>query len=144
MNEEVKNLSNSQGQPLIDVRDGVKADLSFILATWLRGLRFGNSWFLMIESDTYFNTYHRVVETILYRATTQIKVACLKDDPEVILGYAIYDSNALHWVFVKKAWRKIGVAGRLVPSDAKTVTHLTEVGKSIIKKKGLAFNPFLI
>ena len=128
---------------LITIRDGKPEDQGFIFATWLRGLRYGNSWFELIESVVYFKVYHDFIESILLRPTTTIKVACLKDDPEVILGYAVYSGPTLHWVFVKKAWRSIGIAKSLVPTNTTIVTHMTNVGLSILKKhKNVHFNPF--
>lgn len=130
---------------LITTRDGVDADRNFILATWLRGLRYGNSWFEAIDQKTYFEFYQRVIETILARPDTVVKVACLKEDPEVILGYAVYAGGRLDWVFVKKAWRSIGVAKSLVPQDITVVSHLTEVGKSIMRRHPpMVFNPFAL
>ena len=89
--------------------------------------------------------YHKVAEALIKNCL--IKVACLKDDPEVILGYAILSKvhPAIHFFFVKIAWRGIGIARSLVPKDTHSATHLTKVGLSIIKKHpGIVFNPFLI
>lgn len=128
---------------LITTRDGTPEDHGFIFATWLRGLRYGNSWFELIESVVYFKVYHDLIENILGRPHITIKVACLKEDPEVILGYSVYSGTKLEWVFVKKAWRSIGIAKSLVPADTKVVTHMTNVGLSILKKhKNVVFNPF--
>ena len=129
---------------LIDVRPGVNADRAFIISTWLKGLRFGNAWYGLIESATYYQVYHLVIETLLDKPETKIDVACLKDDPEVILGFAVHDKQRLHWVHVKRAWRKIGIAKRVVPKNTKTVSHLTEVGRVLMLKHDLKFNPFLI
>lgn len=88
--------------------------------------------------------YHQVVEKLITDPRNTVKVACLKDDPEIILGYAIYNEFNLHWVFVKKSWREIGIAKNLVPSNVETVTHLTKVGLSILIQKypRADFNPF--
>lgn len=124
-----------------------KNDKNFIFSTWLRGLRYGNDWFLSVNNDVYFECYHKVIERILAHPDAQVVVACLKDDPEVILGYSvtrfINDKTVLDWVFVKKAWRSIGIAKALVPEKIETVTHLTKVGKAILSKSPYVFNPFL-
>lgn len=128
---------------LIDFRAAKASDVPFILATWLRGLKFGNSWFKLIESDAFYEVYHKVLERILVKPQSKILVACLKEDPEVILGYSVVEDNKLHWVHVKKAWRKSGIAKALVPGNIKVVTHLTDVGKAVfLKKKDWVFNPF--
>ena|ERR1700677_764254 len=132
-------------QTLFAVRDWDKnKDIDFIMATWLRGLRYGNDWFGMIVASSYFSFYQQFIEQLLKNPNVSVKIACLQDDPEVILGYSVYHKNILHWVFTKKAWRKIGIAKKLVPIETSTVTHLTAIGKSIMQKKTKwQFNPFL-
>jgi len=128
---------------LIEVRDGVEDDNVFILATWLRGLRYGNSWFLLIDAKIYFAEYQKAIKVLLASADTIIKVACLKEEPSVILGYSVYSNGRLHFTFVKKAWRKIGIAKSLVPQDIKVVSHITDTGRSILRKyPDVTFNPF--
>ena len=129
---------------LVAFRNRLPSDTAFILATWLRGLRFGNSWYKLIDSQVYFAVYHAVLESILSQEKTVIKIACLQDDPEVILGFSAYTGNRLHWVYVKQAWRNLGIARKLVPSTTDTVSHLTEVGRIILIRKKLKFNPFML
>lgn len=127
----------------INIRPVVTDDVSFIYATWLRGLYHGNSWFREIDPGAYFKTYHSVLEFILFkRKDVKCSVAVLKEDPNIILGYCVTEPTILHWIFVKKPWRKMGIAKALLPEDIKTVTHLTKVGKAI-KPKEWGFNPFL-
>lgn len=118
-------------------------DASFIFSTWLKGLRFGNDWYGLIESKAYFAAQHKIIEAILSKDNVTVKVACLKEDPGVILGYAVYSGLRLDWVHIKKAWRNIGLMKDLVPSNITTVTHVTDSGRSILKKHlGVSFNPF--
>lgn len=129
---------------LVGYRGAVPGDLPFVFSTFLKGLRHGNDWFERIDQDAYFKHYHEAIEHILADHRTQVKIACLKDDPEVILGYSISSNTHYHWVFVKKAWRGIGVGRDLMKSTATTVTHLTDVGVSLLKKRpGVKFNPFM-
>jgi hypothetical protein len=119
-------------------------DKNFIYASWLRGLYYGESWFSEIPKNIFMENYHKVIDSILKKSSTVVKVACLKDDPSVILGYAVLvDTGGLHWVFIKKSWRNIGIAKDLVGSVS-YCSHLTNVGISIMKKKGWIFNPFII
>jgi hypothetical protein len=131
---------------LITIRDYLPEDKNFILATWLRGLYYGDSWFSEVKKHTFMQVYHLVLNVLLEKPNNYVKVACLKEDPSVIMGYAILskDPKAIHWVFIKKSWRNIGLAKDLIPKDYTTVTHLTKTGLSIIKKKNWSFNPFLI
>lgn len=130
---------------LVTLRNGTPDDRNFILATFLRGLYYGQSWFSEIDKDVFMRNYHKVITHILDSPKTAVIIACLSEDPTVILGYSLVKENGLHFVFVKSAWRGIGIAKSLVPNNTKFVTHLTKVGLSILKKKpGIKFNPFEI
>ena len=130
-------------EDLIAFRSGTLEDASFIFSTWLKGLRFGNDWCSLIDSKVYFSVYHKVIENILSKPNVSVKVACLKEDPGVILGYSVYSGTRLDWCHVKKSWRNIGLARDLVPTNIATVSHLTSVGRSILKKhQSVSFNPF--
>lgn len=127
---------------LIAIRDLSPEDHNFIMSTWLIGLFYGKSWYSEVPKAVFMKNYHKVIEFILSKS--KVKIACLKDTPYVILGYAVMNDSVLHWVFIKKSWRGIGLAKDLIPSSINTVTHLTKVGLSIIKKKNWTFDPFQI
>ncbi len=138
---------NKDAEILIKIRSERDSDTSFIMATWLRGLYYGNTWFREIDKDIFMDTYHQAITVLLKKSTTEVKVAVLKDDPEVILGYSVLDqghpNTVLHWVFIKEAWRKMGIARALIPTDTDTCTHLTVVGRKL-KPINMKFNPFLL
>lgn len=128
------------------IRDYKPEDEVFIYATWLRGLYYGDSWFTAINKDTFMKEYKKIIYNILQNPNIVIRVACLKDDADVILGYSVVNKSetVLHWCFVKTAWRKIGLAKSLVPSTVKDSTVATKLGMIILKKKNIEFNPFVI
>lgn len=138
-------MANEEIEKLIEVRPTVFGDEAFIFSTWLRGLHYGNPWFHEIDKDIFMENYHRVIESILARPAVEVRVACLKEDPDTIVGYAVLepDRSALHWVHVKEAWRKFGVMKKLIPDRVVCVTHLTTLGKTL-KPKEIKFNPFLV
>ena len=128
------------------LRSARPEDTNFILATWLRGMYYGDSVYSDVPKGIFMDKYHKVIDFIIKNSNTKITVACLKEDEDVILGYSVIakKENALHWAFTKKSWRGIGIARDLVPSDLKTVTNLTKIGLSIVKKKELTFDPFIV
>jgi hypothetical protein len=137
--------SDINKQDLVAIRAYAAEDKNFILATFLRGLYYGESIYSRMHKRTFMEKFHQVAETALNLPTIYIRVACLKDDPDVILGYAVLSrNNALHWVFVKKSWRGIGICKDLVPESTKTVTNLTKIGLIIANKKNLTFDPFVV
>lgn len=128
---------------LITIRDWVPGDYNFVKATWIKALRFGNQWFARTEGPSYYKAYSKVLDSLLSTPTVQVAIASLSDEPDVILGYSVYRGTTLDFVYVKKAWRNIGIAKSLVPKTIKKVTHLTETGKSILERyPNVSFDPF--
>lgn len=132
---------------LMAVREYQESDKNFIFATWLRGLYNGNSLYGCIPMKVFMDNYHNYIEAVLKSPNTKVNVAYLKEDPEVILGYSVLsqDGAKLHWTYVKKPWRNIGIAKSLTPSTINTVTNITKVGLSILRNhKDIQFNPFVM
>ncbi len=132
---------------LYDMRDYKPEDKNFILATFLRGLYYGDSWFSQIPKDIFMANYKYIAEKLIEDNNTVIKVACLTDDPDVILGYSILGASyqTVHWVYVKANWRKKGIGKSLVPTNLAVATHLSELGRELLTKyKGAIFNPFAL
>lgn len=132
---------------LIAIRKGLPGDKNFVLSTFLLGLYYGGTAYSEMNKDIFMLEYHKLAEKLLISEDSQLKVACLKEDSNVILGYALMnkDSDTLHFVFVKKPWRKIGIMQSLIPQQVLFCTHLTAVGLSLLKKSPyISFNPFLL
>lgn len=142
------------------VRDyNPEVDKAFVLATFLRGLYYGNTFFKMIPKDIFMDNYKRVAEALIDGQRSIIKVACLKDDPDTILGYSILsiDFSTIHWVYVKSSetkikgtaekltWRNKGIGKSLVPKYPLAYSHFTDTGLILVKKfDNCIFNPFAI
>lgn len=136
-------VSNFKG--LYDIRDAKESDKAFVLATFLRGLYHDSSWFSLIPKRIFMTNYHPVAEAIVNSPKYVIKVACLQDDPDTIIGYSILaaDYTGIVWVFVKKKWRLNGIATTLLPKFPQYVTHINNLGTKLLPKfEGCHFNPF--
>jgi GNAT superfamily N-acetyltransferase len=130
-----------QSEATVIIRKGVEDDHRLIYATWLKGLYNGNDWFRMILQDRFYEYYHKVIENILARPHTDVRIACFADRPDVILGYSVQEGERLHWVFVKASFRRFGIAKRLIPDTITTCTHLTRLAVSL-RPKSWSFDPF--
>lgn len=136
-------------QDRFDIREYSFKDRPFIFKTWKNALYFGNSWFREIPDQIFDAKYHKIIDFILHKPNVVVKVCCLKEASDVILGYAVLEKakdNILHFTFVKDSWRGLGIARELcfIGNDSiKICTHLTKIGKTIKYKKNLVFNPFL-
>lgn len=134
-----------------ELRTRREADTAFIMATFLRGLYYGNEHYKLIPKQVFMDNYKRVVEMILENST--VVVACLREDPDVILGYSILAANGAvaHWCFVKAAWRGRGIGRSLVPASLMAITHFTHnktetaadgLSRWLKKFPNCIFNPF--
>ena len=145
--------SQLEKKDLIAIRTNTPEDRNFILSTWLRGSYYGDTWYGLIPKNIFMEQYHNILEKFLLRAGVNIQVACLKEDPDVILGYSVSrnvkngeaDISIVDWVFVKSAWRKIGIGKMLMPNKINATTHITKAGLSIMKQKlpNVIYNPFI-
>lgn len=138
---------------LITIRDYTDNDKHFVMATWLKGVYYA-PWYQYIPKSIFMENYRRILEKLLESPGTKIKIACLKEDPEVIIGYSAYHTRfhegnrytILDWIFVKAAWRSIGVGRSLIPVGLSAYTHMSKSGHAIVKEKlpALIFNPFIL
>lgn len=136
---------SSDFEGLFDIRNGNEKDKNFILATFLRGLYYGESFFSQVPKDIFMDKYKHVARALVDAPGVTIKIACLPEDQDVILGYSIVsnDSKTVYWCFVKKAWRERGIAKSLLPKEPEYVAHLTALGESLLCKiSNPKLNPF--
>lgn len=113
-----------------------KTDAGFIYATWRNAL-----WFDDKRDDSrapaFYKDASRYIKILLSAPTTEVRLACLQDDPDQIVGYAVLSTTNLEWVYVKIDYRKQGV-GSMLTKGMQTVTKpRTKVGTAIAKEKGL-------
>lgn len=122
--------------------------IGLVYSRWMRSLRYGNDFFKMADSDTYYQAYERYIQVLLRKPNTLVRLAVLADDEDVVLGFSISRSSTeehiLDYVHVHKDCRKLGIARKLVPNDIDTITHVTKTGLSIWGSKfsHWKFNPF--
>lgn len=117
---------------------------ALVFSRFLRSLRFGNDYFKLIDSDSYYSVYHNYIHMLLNRPKTQIKFAVLSDDHENVLGFAIIEPGKLHYCHVHKDYRRSGIGSFLCSEPFQVITHITHIGASIWNNKfpKVRFNPF--
>lgn len=116
-----------------------------ILSTFLKGLYYGDSFFSQVPKPIFMDRYKLVARALVNDKNTAIRVACLPDDPDVILGYGLFsrDESTVFYVFTKTPWRMRGIARSLLPKSPKYVAHLTKLGQNLLYKlPNVEFNPF--
>lgn len=112
-------------------------DIPFIFTTWRNTL-----WYDSERDPRKETQFHKAanqqIRRILNYPNTSIRMACLKEDPTFLLGYAVitYLTN-LEWIYVKFDEREKGI-GRLLTRNIKTVSYpTTKLGEQIVNEKNL-------
>lgn len=103
----------------------------------------------MMRDTEYYKTYEPILKSTL--KCTDTYIASLREDEDVIVAYLNinHDNDILNYIYVKDAWRGIGVAKLLMqaaePKNPCYFTHWTDQTQSLINKhKEFIYNPFLL
>lgn len=88
---------------LIQIRNHVKEDEPFLFATYLQHNWYDKTNTTTLKKSTWMSLQHKRLENVL--ESDHVKIACLKEDPDVILGYAFKDGSK-PFSYVKLAWRQ--------------------------------------
>ncbi len=118
---------------------------NMILSKWMRSLKFGNDYFRLIDSDSYYSTYQHYIKALLERPQCIVRLALLPgDELHTCLGFSVSEPGVLHFVWSHKDNRRIGIAKSLIQFPFDTITHLTTSGMAVWHKKfpHAKFNPF--
>jgi len=126
--------------------DGIGDAKSLIYATWLRSYQTSSLMTKLIPRDLFFAQHHLVIDRILARPATRVRLATMPDDPSVVFGWAVTESDdTVHYVYVKPSFRKYGVARALI-SEIKspfTYTHETYAVRDLYPRlEKCQFNPY--
>lgn len=130
------------------VRRADADDAAFIFSYWLRDYYERSAFCKGIGKALYMRLHHLLLERIIARST--IWVACDMVDPSVIFGFICVEGDTLHYVYVKRRFRGLGVAGLLfkaagIAEGPRAFTHLTDEMISLRKRWPLAeYNPYAV
>ena len=123
------------------IRDGVATDIPFVFRSWLTSYR-RSSFARGIRDRIYFANEHKAIERIL--RSCSIRVACINEDPEIILGYVVLGPSIVHYAFTKPAFRRMHILTRLLPDGDLEYTHRTEDSDRVLARlPRLTYNPYL-
>lgn len=133
-----------------NLRPAVGNDLPFIFDTFLKSYKMSSAIGKSCRNGIFFDNYRLVVDDIL--ESSSVTIACHKDEPSVIFGYIIHQGNILHYIFIKEAFRNLGLAKALYNHGLQDTdplfgylytTHKTFISEKIESLK-VPFNPFVL
>lgn len=116
-------MSETRAKTAIHIRTATPSDHPFIYNSWLKYFK-NNSYFARrIKSAIFFEWHHSAIERILARQTSLALIACDPENEDVIHGYLVIERGekpVIHWVFVKEAFRRLGIASALIEASGVT------------------------
>jgi ribosomal protein S18 acetylase RimI-like enzyme len=128
------------------IREITPEDYPFVKATWLRHFKEHGYYTKFIRNSVYFENHAKIVDSIISKGTTLI--ASHVDEPEIILGFLVYQPGVIHYAYVISKARRLGVGKELLAASGLfefTYTHRTEDAASYhANHPGLTYNPYLL
>ncbi len=130
-----------------------ETDCAFVYSTWLRNYKYSSYFAKRIKPAIFFAGHHAILNHLMAKPTTKGFIAHPKDDTETILGWLVCEPHedrrpTIHFIFVKDAFRHMGVATTLLKAagidlNQITFTHWSFSMDDFIKKyPGMVFNPY--
>lgn len=121
------------------IREGTEHDTSLVYSSWLRSYYPSNA-VRGVTRDLYYKEQHRIIERLLESA--DLTIVADKSDPDNIIGWMLSDHGWLHYIFVKKDYRHMGMAKKLLSTEEWIgCTHETPEFKKINKQQ-ITYNPY--
>ncbi len=112
-------------------------DEGMIYATWRNALWFDDENRREEESDRFYRRATHSIRAVLNAAGTKVRIACLSDSEDFIVGYSVVTNGCLHFVYVKADYRNKRIGSLLAPKSVETVSPvLTKAGRAIAVKRG--------
>lgn len=142
----------------ITIRKGVMDDdhdKPYIFSTWLKWYKGHSSFARDIRNGIFYREHHRILDSICARESTRVLCAVFSNEPQVILGYLVYEiieSNpVIHFAFTKKEFEKEGIFRRLLEKSEMDFlgpiqfTHRTYEAETLMDRNPKAdYNPYLV
>lgn len=111
------------------------SDHAFIYSTWRNAL-----WYAERrdekEADHFYKSASEKIAALLKNPDIHVRIACLADDPDMLLGWAVLQNDRLEFIYVKIDYRRKGI-GHILSKGFKTFSEPeTRIGKSLKEKYG--------
>lgn len=141
--------------PLFKIRLANDDDIHLVINSWLHSYR-ASPFGAGMSSEVYYREHRDVLQDILEHC--QVMVACDNEIGDQIYGWIAYEESKeetiVHFVYVKRPFRKFGIASTLVegipthkPWVLTTKPFYVQGSNDQVPKKlrdVLEFNPYLI
>ena len=122
------------------VREMIEGDKNFVYHSWIGSYRENAPVPGTVPRATVCKRIRERIDTLLKRGA-ELKIACDPDDTNIILGWICAEPPALHYIYVKEAYRQQGIALTLLNSvglaSARVIpcTHWTPFAEQVAAKR---------
>lgn len=135
----------------VEIRSANKDDIPFVYSTWLRSYKHSSPVTRCIRSDAFYAGHQKILDSILSSEGVTVVIACDREDLNLIFGFLAYEPEIVHFVYIKKPFRKMGIAKKLLESQkielnkCKT-THVTDEMLEMwtAGKTNIEYDPYLL
>ena len=115
-----------------------EGDLPFVYSSWYKAHR---PFQKHVANEEYADGHNARMRRLV--SDSNVLVAYSADVPDEILGYAVIEGDACHFVYTKAVYRRMGIASGLVQGHCRYYTHwMGEQGRSFAEAVGLTYNPY--
>lgn len=140
---------NAETVPSIDfvVRPGTEQDWAMVADAWANSHRASSRATKLSEPAAFFRHHHRIIDGVLHAPSTEVRIVAPPDDDFTVLGFAVLQPRLVHMVYVKKPFRRLGLARKLLEGvrleECQFSYWTRDVGEWIHDKfPAMRFNPF--
>jgi len=129
----------------IKIRPYTKDDYAFVKSTWIKNQALNVPFKSMRHSD-FFSTYSPIIDNKLNEL--DILIACNPDLEDQAFAYLVREHRTLHFIYVKRLYRNMGIASFLLRVPNLKLENYTHQSSDkyfwqLIKKYKITYNPFL-
>lgn len=119
-------------------------DEAFLFDSWLRSFYNNSPFTKFVSWGEYSSRHYELIKQLVAKST--ISMAAMANEPDVIIGYLVYEPRVLHYAYTKEGFRSFGICNKLIkhanlPKRAR-VTHITDYGKNVIRSWGFIYSPY--
>jgi hypothetical protein len=112
------------------------SDAPFVFASWRNSVWFDTHTQNALD-PRFFRIKTKEIRTFLDHPDISTRIACLNEDPDQIIGYAVLMNLTIEFVYVKQDYRNQGIATLLTKGFQDIAQPSTKIGSSIARNHKL-------
>jgi GNAT superfamily N-acetyltransferase len=128
-------------RPPVEIRPATEEERRLVRASWFSSYRTGG-FAPQVGFDLYKAGQGALIERLV-RASS-VFVAAAEAVPDEVCGWIVASDKAVHYCYVKQAYRRVGVATLLLEGEAPRYSHETRAGRLLARKLRMRFDPYAV